>query len=160
MKTKIHNIWYSLLGGILALLGFQGCKEILGIGRCEYGQPHANYKLLGDVKDQAGKPVKGIRVVFAPRGLDDETPEYHNDTLYTNAAGHFELEYTKYNWPGHQNEFVLVAEDVDGAENGFFESQTLTGDKISVKQSERGDGNWYNGAFDIEAQFVLKKKSE
>ena len=160
MKTKIRNIWCSLLGGILALLGFQGCEEILNIGRCEYGQPHANYKLLGDVKDQAGKPIKGIRVVFAPRGLDDEYPEYHNDTLYTNAAGHFELAQTKYNWPGQESSFTIVADDVDGEENGSYESQTISGDKITVKQSQRGDGKWYGGDFDIEAQLVLKKKSE
>ena len=160
MKTKIRNIWCSLLGGILALLGFQVCKGILDIGRCEYGQPHANYKLMGDVKDQAGKPIKGIRVIFAPRGLDDEYPEYHNDTLYTNAAGHFELAQTKYNWPGQESSFTIVADDVDGEENGSYESQTISGDKITVKQSQRGDGKWYGGDFDIEAQLVLKKKSE
>ena len=159
MSRKIHNWWKALLGGVLALLGFQGCEEILNIGRCEYGQPHANYKLLGEVKDQDGNPIKGIRVVFAPHGLD-EAQRYGNDTLYTNAAGHFELGQTKYNWPGLQSDCKLVAEDVDGEINGSFESQTLTESQLSVKQSERGDGKWYGGSFDIEARIVLKKKSQ
>ena len=69
--------WKWLLGGVLTLLGFSGCEE-LGIMRCEYGQPLADYKLIGDVKDTKGNPIKGI-----PRHpiLEDDVIVYSNATV-------------------------------------------------------------------------------
>ena len=62
MKTALGKGWKWLLGSLLTLLGFSGCERI-GIIRCEYGVPNADFKLVGDVKDAKGKGIEGIRVV-------------------------------------------------------------------------------------------------
>ena len=82
-------VWKYFAGSLLALLGFGSCRQI-GLFRAEYGQPHANFKLIGDVKDAAGKPVEGIRVVANP--TENEEEAWYNDTTYTDARGHFEVE--------------------------------------------------------------------
>ncbi len=65
MKHRINN-WAKLLYGVLmTILGFSGCEGLFDT-RVEYGQPHAEFKIVGEVKSQAGKPLKGIRVVVRP----------------------------------------------------------------------------------------------
>ena len=63
--------WKYALSGLLAILGFGSCDKegtiFGGGGLCMYGQPHANYKFLGDVKDETGKAIPGIRVVIPGR---------------------------------------------------------------------------------------------
>ena len=86
MKQKINKAWTWMLGGLMGLLGFSSCDPF-GAIRYEYGAPYADYKVVGEVKDEAGKPVEGIRVVFAPWGRDSESAPWVNDTLYTDRAG-------------------------------------------------------------------------
>ncbi|MBP5689643.1 MAG: radical SAM-associated putative lipoprotein [Bacteroidales bacterium] len=153
MKQRINKWWTALVGSILSLLGFTSCDDFpIGV-RCEYGMPNANYKLLGDVKDSGGKPVKGIRVVFVPRG-DTEEQSWENDTLYTDDKGHFELDRARYQWPGDTDKFVYIAEDVDGADNGSFKSTKVTPD---VKKVKKGDGSWYDGDYEVSATITLDK---
>ena len=71
MKAALGKGWKWLLGIFMSLLGFSGCGKI-GIFREEYGSPYANFKLLGDVKDMKGNPIRGIRVVY-DRLPEDET---------------------------------------------------------------------------------------
>lgn len=53
--------------GLFALLGFTSitsCNQSqVGDQLVEYGCPNADYKVLGTVKDSAGKPIKDIQVV-------------------------------------------------------------------------------------------------
>ena len=91
MKTALKKGWKYLLGGVLALLGFGGCnkEEIIDNGGSMlsmYGQPTAVFKMLGTVKNQSGKPVKGIRVVidnFITISLEHLTERQTTDTAKT-----------------------------------------------------------------------------
>lgn len=145
--------WQYALGGLLALLGFSGCGKI-GWGMTEYGQPHANYKVLGEVKDPDGKPVEGIRVVVAP-GPDH--PSWYNDTLYTDAKGQFQKEQIRFSWPDEFKDGTVQFEDVDGDKNGSFKTKELKASDLSIKQDKKGDGRWYGGDFTITANATLEK---
>lgn len=59
------------MSGLLAILGFGSCDKngtiFGGGGLAMYGQPHANYKFLGDVKDSDGRESKGSALSFPRR---------------------------------------------------------------------------------------------
>lgn len=152
--------WKYFAGSLFALLGFAGCQKGLddGDGRgmlCMYGQPTAHYKLMGNVKGPDGKPVGGIRAVFIP--VQDKDYTYRNDTLYTDSRGHFEKEQLKHTWPDDLKEAKLILEDVDGADNGSFKTQTLSRNQLQVKQTKKGDGNWFHGDYSVSADVTLEK---
>lgn len=149
--------WKYALSGLLAILGFGSCdkdRPFFGGGLCMYGQPTAKYKFLGDVKDETGKAIPGIRVVFLP---DGDQPSWENDTLYADRSGRFEKDCLKYDWPDEAGKAKVKFEDVDGAENGSFRTKTLTRDELKVKQTKKTDDAWYKGDFTIEAKAVLEK---
>ena len=160
MKTALTKGWKWLLAVLMGILGFEGCEDI-GIIRCEYGQPHADFKLVGDVKDAKGKGIEGIRVVVRPR----TNPEYEdqetweNDTLYSDAKGHFEKERLKHDWPDDLKNATVKFEDVDGSTNGSFRTKVLTRDDLKVEQAKKGDGNWYDGAFTVTVDAVLEEEN-
>ena len=151
--------WKYVMSGLLAILGFGSCDKngtiFGGGGLAMYGQPHANYKFLGDVKDSDGKGIEGIRVVFFP---EEERPSYVNDTLYTDETGHFERNQLKYSWPDEAAKASVKFEDVDGEANGRFETKTIKRDELTVKQTKKSNDAWYKGDFTIEAKAVLKKE--
>lgn len=150
------KIWVkSLIGSLLALLGFQACNPFtIFEGRKEYGCPTANYTFNGEASDESGNPIPGIRIVVAPRGEEDEYSE--RDTLYTGENGKVEQN-LRYSWPKTEG-IVVKFEDVDGEANGSFEETKLSGKDVSVKQISKGDGNWYHGAYTITAKAVMKNK--
>ena len=154
MKSALEKSWKWLLGALMSILGFSGCEEI-GIIRCEYGQPHADFKLIGDVKDSKGKGIEGIRVVFRPVENEEET--WENDTLYTDAKGHFERERLKHDWPDNAQKASIKFEDVDGSEHGSFKTKILGSSDLTVEQAKKGDGNWYCGVYTIRAEAVLEE---
>jgi putative lipoprotein (rSAM/lipoprotein system) len=156
MKQKINGWWTWMLGGLLGLLGFSACDPF-GVMRCEYGMPYSDYKVIGEVKDEAGKPVEGIRVVFAPWGRDSESAPWVNDTLYTDRAGKVagELEVD-----GIGDHMEVEFADVDGPENGSFEPLLLKRSDLKITQTKEGDKSWYQGEYTIEAKARLKKKAE
>lgn len=147
-------VWKYFAGSLLALLGFGSCRQI-GLFRAEYGQPHANFKLIGDVKDTAGKPVEGIRVVANP--TENEEEAWYNDTTYTDARGHFEVEQLRYSWPDSFAKGHVKFEDVDGEQNGSYRTKVLKATDIQITETEKGDGRWYHGAFTITADATLEK---
>ena len=151
MKAALGKGWKWILGLLMGLLGFAGCGKI-GIFRKEYGSPYAEYKLLGDVKDEKGNPIRGIRVVY------DRFPEkevtWGKDTLYTDSRGHFEKQlpddmlYT---------DTEIRFDDVDGEANGSYRSKVLSDKEMEIVQTKKGDKNWYGGAFTIHADAVLEE---
>ena len=153
MKTKLINGWKWLLGAVLGVLGFEGCEEI-GLFRCEYGEPHADYKLVGDVKNVRKNPIPGIRVVF-DRSPEMENGESRKDTLYTDANGHFEKDLPDYYW---HNGAIVKFEDVDGTENGSYRTKILVNDDLVKEQTKKGDRRWYEGAFTFRADVILEEE--
>ena len=154
MRSALGKGLNRLLGGLLALLGFCGCFAVAC--RKEYGCPNANFKLTGDVKDAKGKGIEGIRVVFRPDANEENT--WENDTLYSDANGHFEKERLKHDWPDEARNASVKFEDVDGSANGSYKTRILTSDELNVEQSKKGDGNWYSGTYTIHANAVLEEE--
>ena len=154
MKTALVNGWKWLLGALMGLCGFSGCNHIGNI-RCEYGVPNADFKLVGDVKDKTGKGIEGIRVVF--RAVENEEETWENDTLYTDAKGHFEKERLKHDWPDEAGQASIKFEDVDGSAHGAYKTKILTRSDFAVEQTKKGSGNWYSGKYTITAEAVLEE---
>ncbi len=154
MKTALVKGWKWLLGTLLTLLGFSGCEE-LGLFRCEYGQPNADFKLIGDVKDAHGKGIEGIRVVF--RAVQNEEETWENDTLYSDAKGHFERERLKHDWPDGAQQASIKFEDVDGSAHGSYKTKILQPSELTVEQTKKGDKKWYSGEYTISAEAVLEE---
>ena len=157
MKT---NIFKHLAATALGLLGFASCDKI-GIGLTMYGQPHADFKAVGTVKTEDGKPIEGIRVAirrhrYITSAYDGnytrkDWPE--DDTVYTDSKGVYEMSKTVFSSP---DAVTVVFEDVDGFENGGnFGPRTA---EPKVKQTKKGDKNWYSGAFEAQADAVLPRK--
>lgn len=159
MKNTIKDIWKLLAAAVLGLLGFASC-EIIGVGRVMYGEPHADFKALGKVSDEAGNPIEGIRVAISQHRHYDNTPEvifdqndwYDNDTVFTDDKGSYLLDRSVFSAP---DDVTIVFEDVDGEEHGGeFLPETL---KTVVVRTKKGDKNWYSGAFEAKIDATLKK---
>ena len=156
MKT---NIFKHLAATALGLLGFASCEKI-GIGLTMYGEPHADFKAIGTVKAEDGKPIEGIRVAVrrhhfsnnAYGGINPRKDWPEDDTVYTDSKGVYEMSKTVFGAP---DAVTVVFEDVDGSENGgYFGSRTA---EPQVKQTKKGDKNWYSGAFEAQADAVMQK---
>lgn len=157
MRPALKNGWKWLLGSLLTLLGFSGCDGFIDIGggKDMYGVPSARFKMLGNVKDVSGNPVKGIRVVVVP--MPDN--QWENDTLYTDDKGHFEKDPLRYDWPDDLQNVTVKFEDVDGAENGSYRTKELKRSDLQVERTEKaGKDGWYEGAFTYTAEAVLDEE--
>lgn len=154
----------SLIGLILGLLGFSSCDWLMppcmyGSPElpAEYGTPHATFKFQAEATDTDDKPVPGIRVVVAPQGLSGD--KYTNDTLYTDALGKAAKDRLTYDWPDYDH-MTVVFEDVDGEENGLFETQTLDASQLEINQIKQGESFWDSGEYLISAKARLATKEE
>ena len=155
MKTALVKGWKWLLGAVLGLLGFSGCDHIFEI-RLEYGVPNADFKLVGNVKDEKGNGIEGIRVVF--RGGRNEEETWENDTLYSDAKGHFERDKLRHDWPDGAQSASIKFEDVDGSAHGSYKTKVLQPSELTVEQTKKGDGSWYSGVFTIHAETTLEEE--
>lgn len=162
MKHRINN-WAKLLYGFLmTILGFSGCDGIFETP-VEYGQPYAEFKLVGEVKSEEGKPIKGIRVIVKPyiAHTEQQYLDWYRDTLFTDAEGKFSKEKLKHTWPNEMKGSTIIFEDIDGPENGGeFMSKTLNDKEFTVEQVKKGSGNWYDGDFLVTANATLSPKKQ
>ena len=153
MKVRFNRWYNTILTALLTMLGY-GCSsedpmDMYGTP-VEYGAPHADYIVKGQVTDETGSPIKDIKIT-APYGF--LTDSQHNQIVQTDAAGNFTL-----------NEFSstrgseIFFEDVDGEANGGdFQSETIYVETLPKTQTEKGKG-WYEGKYDVKAVIKLKKK--
>ena len=158
MKKRIFSV-RTLLSGVLAVLGFAGCEKAWN-GECEYGSPSVDYRVIGEVTDEAGKPLSGIRVIVQDKYLLSKDGDYHTyyhegDTVYTDAQGAFQS--AKIQSGGIYQQRV-VFDDVDGEANGGeFRSVDMSIKDFDSKQIKKGDG-WYDGDFELSTKVQMKKK--
>jgi len=115
------------LAGIIGMLGFAGC------GKKESGEV---YTVKGTVVDKAdGKPIKGIRVGYSPEkqfstlcGVGS-TPYKPKSHVLTNTNGEFTLadnfQDGEYQTINNMPILPVFVEDIDGKENGLFQSEIL-----------------------------------
>ncbi len=152
---KIKGVLKSVTAAVLGILGFASCEKALDINEeggmiCMYGQPYADFKAVGTVKDKSGKPLEGIRVAVR---LTVPSSSEVKDTVYTDSKGEYILNAQTFNGPSSVR---IVFEDIDGAANGGeFEKAEATPD---VKQTKKGDGSWNKGAFEARANVKMNKK--
>ena len=133
------------------LLGFSACSKDTVDGEeplCEYGSPYANYRVMGEVSDEEGNPLEGIRVIV-------EKNSHMADTVYTDTKGVFQTE--NINSVGFYIHDVAF-DDVDGeAGGGEFESAQIPIEDFESKKIEEGEG-WYNGEYELSTKVQMKKK--
>lgn len=163
MKARNKSLIATLCSAILALLGFASCEKISGTARDEYGCPTMDYKVMGTVSDEAGEPVKGIRVTFrATESIaDDGTPRYVKESHLTDGQGRYDIveQRKQYTWAEQ-----LIVEDVDGEANGgLFVNDTIDLERALYenlgKQYKKGDG-WYQGGYEVNVDVTLKKEEK
>lgn len=159
MKKRIFSV-RTLLSGVLAILGFAGCEKAWN-GECEYGSPSVDYRVIGEVTDEAGKPLSGIRVIvqdkylYSKDGDYEHTYNHEGDTVYTDAKGAFQS--AKIHAGGIYKQRV-VFDDVDGEANGGeFRSVDMSIKDLDSKQIKKG-GDWYEGEYELSTKVQMKKK--
>lgn len=152
MKNGMEQIWKYLAAGIMGLLGFASCGKIDNILKPPpmYGQPYANFKALGTVRDEDGNPIKGIQVIVRQHCSHLEPAD---NKLFTDAEGTYQLIRDVFD----ELESVTVTfEDVDGGENGGdFASAEVSPEVIRTK---KGNKARYNVSFETRTDVQLKKK--
>ena len=155
---KIANWMFAAL---ITLLGFTGCEKIHSSME-EYGSPYADYTVKGAVVDKAtGKPIAGIRVgyssgyqcgvMYGPP-MPSYTPKA---SVLTDAKGEFKLTDKSY------RVFALpvYVQDIDGKENGLFQSETLQVDFRKAEHSGKPK-SWYMGEYTVDVNVELTETED
>lgn len=140
---------------LLTMLGFSSmvsCDGDIKQHADMYGTPSADYEIKGKVLDADGDPIKGIKITMK---RDDNNP------IPFDMAQGFSLDNGEYKLQTKTfplEEFILTAEDIDGAENGGeFEEKTVELDFSKIEYT--GDkGAWYKGKKSLEQDIVLEEK--
>jgi len=152
------------LAGLLSLLGFTGCGKDNnddGEMRVEYGVPTANFKVLGRVTDEQGKPLSGMRVVASDvttvwgKGPEQCYSGLLRDTVYTATDGSFVREYSAF-----PTDSVYIHMKIeDSAEPSVYDSDSIAVGfaKGDLKGDDRG---WYLGAAEKKINVTLKRKKK
>lgn len=134
------------------LMGLMGIGVASCIPVAMYGTPHVEFSLSARVIDEAGNPIQGI-VVTSKEGC-----QFDYKTGLSDYLGNIDA-YGGSFWPGEQ--YKVVFHDVDGEYNGGeFESLELDiSDKVT--QTEKGEGDWYQGSFKaVVGDVTLKLKEQ
>ena len=155
---RINQAIQGLLSTLLVLLGFSSCDKL---GALEYGSPYVDFQVKGQVTDESGRPIEGIRVT-----VENETYGFsvnHDgvwkysfaDTVYTDADGRFvSREINDGSIYGK-----IFFEDIDGPANGSFLPDSANLEDLERKQIEDEDG-WYNGKFEVNVQQELEREED
>ena len=152
MKKKWYRIANSSLSALLVLLGFEACTGMENGGE-EYGTPTVDFHVVGQVTDADGKPIEGIRVTT--RGYYDFNNGTMEQTTYTDKEGRYATKEVKS--IGIDPGMKIVFEDVDGEANGgLFAADSISSDAMAKEKVKKGDGNWYEGGYELTANAKLK----
>lgn len=107
MKNRLLKISNAFLAAILALFGINSCEDRV---EALYGVETSEFEIVGTITNEESAPIKDIQVVRHP-GFD---------TAFTDANGNFRIVNE-----GFQGGYVLLLiDDVDGATNGSYQSDT------------------------------------
>jgi len=129
---KINRVFIKgtnwALAGLISLLGFSNCENEPLV---EYGPLNADFTIKGTVVNKAnGKPIEGIRVGYNPEpavvslyGVIS-TPYTPKVSVSTDANGEFKLTDKFIDFNPNLTIPVYV-DDIDGEQNGLFQSDTL-----------------------------------
>lgn len=143
----------KLIGGLLAILGFQ-------MQSCEYGCPYTTYKTHGTVVDEKGDKIKGAEVKVKI--------ESHPDTLHLSIDKSHPVISTKTAVSDRKGKYETTHKDLDDIGNVKLNYEVITNkdgyqpDTIrkEVKKTDfkyRDEDTWETIATH-EINIVLKKK--
>lgn len=119
----------------------------------EYGTPTVDFHVVGQVTDAEGKPIEGIRVTT--RGYYDFNDGTMEQTTYTDKEGRYATKEVKS--IGIDPGMKVVFEDVDGEANGgLFAADSVSSSAMAKEKVKKGDGNWYEGGYELTANAKLK----
>jgi len=145
MSHKIIKGYNKVIAFLLSILGigssvtFTACDVVNG--GCEYGTPHADFKITGTVTNESGGTVNGVKVLMM------------YDSTYTDANGDYTI--VAEDFPDDQT-FPIQFIDIDGDDNGKL--QTLDTTVVFVDpEFENGDNHWYSGETATEFDVTLKE---
>ncbi len=165
MKKVLYLIkkskWVVL--SLLSIIGFSSCDTIQQ--KVEYGCPNADYTTKGSIFDEAGKPLKDIKITSTSGIKINDSTWYWNTydmpTGKSDDKGNYSLTVSQYP-PYSENKYVIktVFEDIDGESNGgsFEKDSIIAGCKDSFTQISKQEGTWYMGEFELKKDMILKKK--
>jgi putative lipoprotein (rSAM/lipoprotein system) len=162
MIARIRHIYELVVGAILAVLGLGGCSEISKIilPRDEYGMPHANYKIIGEVTAEDGSPIPGIKVSYSRLEYKDDNgvKQYYqieDNEFLTDKDG--KVNAVANDWSTEPKEITITLEDIDGAANGGeFQSMVLSENDLSIDFEKDKKGSWHEGDYTISFAAKLK----
>ena len=158
MNNGKFKLWSWICTMVISALGFVACDSSDDDNRLdlpiEYGTPTADYKYMGTVSDQNGKPIEGIKVTLV--GHNALTSSNKVAEFTTNKEGKFESEvYSE----TQATVTVIEFADIDGEKNGGeFVGTTITTSQMQTTKVKDGDGGWYRGTFNREAKIKLGPK--
>lgn len=159
MKIRFYRWYNGLLASLLAFLGY-GCSledpiDMYGTP-VEYGAPTVEFQLKGNVTDEDGKAVQGIKVKV--QEYFENNNVFNIDSVRTDANGKYQLPLILDGFTQKDlNRCKLIVEDTDGAENGEFKNDTINLNGAEAKKIKDGEG-WFNGAYEVNVDVKLKKK--
>lgn len=157
MKKWYKRFTENILSGLLILLGFSSCASKNGENIIyEYGTPTTKFKATGTVTDQAGKPIKGIRVIVSGNYLYFNTKNGYTyaDTLSTDDKGAYASNLATAETP---NGVKIHFKDIDGEKNGgYFADDSLDINNMKKIKLADGDGKWFWGVYELQGSKKLK----
>jgi putative lipoprotein (rSAM/lipoprotein system) len=116
--------------------------------------PVAEYQIRGQVTDEAGTPVQGIKtsvkIIMSSPSADGKKEIYARDSVLTDASGKYDISFAT--TPGNP-ETKLIVEDIDGEANGGeFLSDTLD---IDYEKAVHMDDSY---RYELNMNVKLKKR--
>lgn len=116
----------------------------------EYGMPYGKLRIDGHVRDETGQPIAGVRVSHGG---------YYGTADTTDASGAWAIadDFAAVPCtPGDSTRCAVLAEDIDGAENGAFEQKVRL---LDLTRTEDGEG-WYQGRYEQHGIDIVMPESE
>lgn len=149
MKSLLSFVVRSLVLSVMAVPVLSSCA--VGDLDVPYKENSAklvaNYKVYGNVSDEAGDPIPGIMVVADY----SEGPGYQADTLYTDKEGRYSKFITTPNVNGFNMSFI----DIDGPANGG--AFKFKNEYVTPILTEMSVGN-FGGSYIVSVDVTLEKK--
>lgn len=158
MKHSLYKIGGTLLSSALTVLGFSSCSSDSPDTPCEYGTPIVKYRVVGQVTDETGAPIPGIKVTLHDHsGLRyRQYLESCGDSAFTDVQGKFATQVIKDYVIGKQ---TVKFEDVDGDMNGgLFDTDSAKLTDLQSQHVKPGHGDWDQGEFEFSGKMKLHKK--
>ena len=155
MKIRFNRWYNAVLTALLSMLGY-GCSSSEDpTDALMYGVlPVAEYQIRGQVTDEAGTPVQGIKtsvkIIMSSPSADGKKEIYARDSVLTDASGKYDISFAT--TPGNP-ETKLIVEDIDGEANGGeFLSDTLD---IDYEKAVHMDDSY---RYELNMNVKLKKR--